>query len=69
MTQGADIVLKSGNRTLNRTELADHASRAATVLKAAGVEKGDVVALLLRNDFQYFVLAEAVRYMGAVSRP
>ena len=69
MTQGDDIVLKSGNRTLNRTELADQASRAATVLKAAGVEKGDVVALLLRNDFQYFVLAEAVRYMGAGVTP
>ena len=64
-----DIVLKSGSRTLSRKELDAQASRAATILKEAGVSKGDVVALLLRNDFQYFILAEAVRYMGAGVTP
>ena len=33
------------------------------------MEKGDVVALLLRNDFQYFVQAKAVRYIGAGVTP
>ena len=62
-------VLISGTRKMTAENLEDSARRAAAVLKADGVKAGDVVAILMRNDFHYFVLAEAVRFIGAGLTP
>ncbi len=55
-------MLISGERSLDSTELLSLGSRAASGLKKAGVKAGDAVALILRNDFPYFVMHEAARY-------
>ena len=41
----------SGDRYLSPQALACNAAKAASALHSAGVWQGDVVALLLRNDF------------------
>lgn len=69
MTEDSAIALRSGDRTLSQAELDAAARRAASVLVSCGIRKGDCVALLLRNDFQYFILAEAVRYLDAGVTP
>jgi len=69
MTTNSAIALRSGDRMLSHAELASAARRAASVLVSCGVGRGDCVALLLRNDFPYFILAEAVRYLGAGVTP
>lgn len=69
MNEGGPIALRSGDRELSHAELASAARRAASVLDSCGVGRGDCVALLLRNDFQYFIFAEAVRYLGAGVTP
>lgn len=63
------IALKSGDRSLTHTDMHQQASCAAQLLKKAGVSSGDTIALLLRNDFQYFILSEAGRYLGAGVTP
>ena len=55
-------MLVSGERTLDRAELVSLGGRAASGLISAGVKAGDAVALILRNDFPYFVMHEAARY-------
>ena len=65
----SDIILSSGDRRVARGELELSARKAASVLAEIGVGKGDVVALLARNDVHYFLLPEAVRYLGATVTP
>lgn len=67
--QSTEPILISGDRKMTRADLDDAARRAAAVLQADGVTAGDVVAILMRNDFHYFVLAEAVRFLGAGLTP
>ena len=55
-------ILVSGERSLDKTELAEQGSRAAAGLLNAGIMAGDAVALILRNDFPYFVMHEAARF-------
>lgn len=69
MSESGAIALRSGDRELSHADLASAARRAASVLASSGVGRGGCVALLLRNDFQYFILAEAVRYLGAGVTP
>jgi long-chain acyl-CoA synthetase len=60
-----DIAVLSGERSLSRSALADTAGRVARVLAENGVGEGDVVALLARNGFGYFVFNDAARRLGA----
>lgn len=69
MNNTETIALKSGDRSLTHTALHQQASCAAQLLKKAGVTSGDTIALLLRNDFQYFILSEAGRYLGVGVTP
>ena len=46
--------IKSGNRTFTAEEFDARARRAATVIAGFGVNKGDGIALYLRNDIAYF---------------
>ncbi len=48
-------------------ELDDHADRFATALARQGVRKGDVVAILLPNSFQYVIAYYAIARLGAIS--
>jgi long-chain acyl-CoA synthetase len=63
------IAVVSGERSLSRAALADAAARCASRLHREGVGHGDVVALLARNGFGYFVFNEAARLLGACITP
>lgn len=59
----------SGERTLSRADLDRRALQAASGLKSLGVNSGDSVALLLRNDFVFFEATNAARALGAYVVP
>ncbi len=61
--------LISGDRTLARDQLTDHVTRAASALCSVGVAQGDVVALLLRNDFSFFEATGGAALLGASTVP
>jgi long-chain acyl-CoA synthetase len=61
--------LISGTRELTQQEFEGNAARAAAALTAAGVQPGDAVALMLRNDFPFIEVSLAVRMMGAYPVP
>ena len=63
------IAILSGERSLSRSALTAAAKGAARVLAEHGVGAGDVVALLARNGFGYFVFNEAARRLGACITP
>ncbi|MDG1906620.1 MAG: AMP-binding protein [Arenicella sp.] len=69
MSISKTIALKSGERSITHGGLQKLAAKAANVLNQTGVARGDTIALLLRNDFQYFILSEAGRYLGAGITP
>src|ERR1039458_7579506 len=50
-------------------ELTVRARRAATGLRSLGVEQGGAVALLLRNDHEFFEAAFAAAALGAATVP
>lgn len=50
-------------------EARERACRAATGFKQLGVETGDAIALLLRNDFEFFEASLAASYAGAYAVP
>lgn len=54
--------LIAGNRTLSTRELFAQGRKAAGGFSRAGLQTGDAIALILRNDFAYFVLHDAARY-------
>ena len=55
-------ILIAGDHALNAEELFLQGRRVAGGLLQAGLQSGDAVALILRNDFAYFVLHDAARY-------
>jgi long-chain acyl-CoA synthetase len=59
----------SGQRRLTTAELTEHAARAARGLKSLGVGRGDVVALMLRNDLPFFEASIAAGLIGAYPTP
>lgn len=61
--------LISGDRVLAPEAFDADVARAAASLAAWGVSVGDVVALLLRNDFAFFIASLAARRIGAVVTP
>lgn len=52
-----------------RTEVLGRAAKAARGLHELGVREGDVVALLLRNDFPFFEAQQAAAFLGAYCVP
>ncbi|MFI9560946.1 acyl-CoA synthetase [Nonomuraea endophytica] len=59
----------AGARSLAPAELDDQVRRAAVLMANAGIGAGDTVALLLRNDFPFFVTSLAARWLGAYATP
>jgi long-chain acyl-CoA synthetase len=59
----------SGDRYLSPQALATNAARAASALHSVGVWQGDVVALLLRNDFAFFEATRGATLLGATTVP
>jgi long-chain acyl-CoA synthetase len=55
----------SGRRTRTREEIRTRAMQAAAGLASLGVTRGDTIALLLRNDFEFFEAAQAANALGA----
>lgn len=53
-----------GDKTCSMDEIDAAARRAAGGLQHAGLREPDAVAVILRNDFPWFVLHQATRYLG-----
>ena len=64
MTDQSDtqISLLSGKTSLTVSEIREAARKAARGFKEMGLENGDVVALLLRNDTAFIIASEAARF-------
>ncbi|HEX4182926.1 MAG TPA: acyl-CoA synthetase [Caulobacteraceae bacterium] len=61
--------IKFGDRAVDRAVVADRAARGATGLRAHGVERGDSIALMLRNDFPFLEATVAAGLVGAYVTP
>lgn len=61
--------LLSGNRVMQPAAFEREIERAAAAMQSSGVAPGDAVALLLRNDFAFFVASLAARWIGAFATP
>ena len=61
----SDTVLYSGERSTRRSDCEGRAHRAASGLRDYGINRGDSIALLLRNDFAFFEAARAATLLGA----
>src|SRR4030081_1879299 len=59
----------SGDRRRTPTEVADRASRIAGGLQHLGVQQGDSVCILMRNDIAFIEAAYAVALLGAYAVP
>jgi long-chain acyl-CoA synthetase len=59
----------SGEREVLRETILDRAARAAAGLSALGVQAGDAIAVVLRNDFPFFEASYAAQRLGAYSVP
>ena len=57
----------SGDREIAHQTLMGRALRAATGFAALGVEAGDAVALVLRNDFPFFEASYAAQMLGPIA--
>src|SRR3954471_20047371 len=62
-------VLISGERRLDLSEVNRRAAKAAGGLRSLGVRPGDVVALVLRNDFAFYEASFAAGLVGAYPTP
>src|SRR5204863_9534773 len=59
----------SGEREIAHQTLMGRALRAASGFAALGIEPGDALALVLRNDFPYFEASYAAQMLGAYCVP
>src|SRR5215468_5788611 len=59
----------SGNRRRSHDEVAERADRIASGLHSLGVEPGDSVCMLLRNDIAFVEAAYAAMRLGAYGVP
>lgn len=64
-----NTTIRSGQRRTTLAELSARASRAATAFTSVGATDGAGVALLLRNDFEFFEASIATRRCGAYVVP
>ncbi len=72
VSQAEDVTLAGvlrGGVFVSLDELMSHARRAAAGLRTLGVEAGGSVALLLRNDHEFFEAAFAASALGAATVP
>ncbi len=58
-----------GDRSRETADIIEAGARAATGLEEAGIAKGDVIALLLRNDFAFLEASLAAGQIGAYATP
>ncbi len=63
------IGIGSGARLVTRNEIAARSSRAASAFKSIGLDQGDCVAILMRNDIDFFVASYAAIALGAFAVP
>lgn len=63
------MVVRFGEREIPHDELTAEAARIAGALHGAGVEHGDRVAIVLRNEPTFLALSAACSQMGAVAVP
>ena len=61
--------ITSGARSITQAEIGLRSAKAASGLKALGFEAGDVVALMLRNDFPFFEASFASALLGGYAVP
>ena len=61
--------IRIGDRSRESSEVLEAGARAATGLEAAGITKGDVIALLLRNDYAFLEASVAAGQIGAYATP
>jgi long-chain acyl-CoA synthetase len=61
--------IKFGDRMVERPVMADRAGRAARGLMEAGVQRGDSIAMVLRNDFPFLEATVAAGLVGAYVTP
>ncbi|MGI4815272.1 MAG: acyl-CoA synthetase [Janthinobacterium lividum] len=61
--------LIAGERVRSRQEVLANSRRAARGFDALGIREGDVVALLLRNDFAFLEASEGANLLGAYGVP
>lgn len=61
--------LVSGDRTLEPAAFERQIERAAAAMLASGIGAGEAVAILLRNDFEFFIASLAARWIGAFATP
>ena len=59
----------SGERQRSREAIIGRALRAAAGFAALGVEAGDAIAFVLRNDFPFFEASYAAQLLGAYCVP
>ncbi len=62
MSSDDKTLLLAGERTLSKAQLLQQGASVAKKLIDAGLQEGDAIALILRNDFAYFVMHDAARY-------
>ncbi|NKB35970.1 MAG: AMP-binding protein [Gammaproteobacteria bacterium] len=62
MSDDDKILLIAGERSLSKAQLFQQGAVVARKLGDAGLKHGDAIALILRNDFAYFVMHDAARY-------
>jgi long-chain acyl-CoA synthetase len=62
-------VIRIGERVLSHARLKQDAARIAGALAAAGVDHGDRIAIVLRNDPDFLTLSAAAGLLGAVPVP
>jgi long-chain acyl-CoA synthetase len=63
------VVVRFGERQIPHDELKAQAAKIATALGSAGVEHGDRVAIVLRNEPAFLALSAACPLIGAVPVP
>lgn len=65
----ADAGLDAPDRTLTYAELEELVSRAAGAFRAMGIGRGDVVAVMLPNWWEFVVASYALARIGAICNP
>jgi long-chain acyl-CoA synthetase len=63
------VVVRFGDREIPHDELSAQAATIAAALVDAGVEPGDRVAIVLRNEPTFLALSAACNQTGAVALP
>ncbi|MCB1474882.1 MAG: AMP-binding protein [Rhodobiaceae bacterium] len=66
-SQAAEIITADAH--IDQHELSLNARRAATAIEALGIQEGDVVAMLLRNDIPFIEAGLATQYCGVYAVP